>query len=114
MKPVPEHPELLGEAFDGVVDGMEIIGGGTDTNDADMQRENFVRQRQRRHPESEEAPYPSDEDFVRALEYGSLPAGGSGIGIDRLTMILAGAENLRDVILFPSMRERTDPGRGST
>ena len=104
VKPVPEHPELLGEAFDGVVDGMEIIGGGTDTNDADMQRENFVRQRQRRHPESEEAPYPSDDEFVRALEYGSLPAGGSGIGIDRLTMILAGAENLRDVILFPSMR----------
>jgi lysyl-tRNA synthetase, class II len=113
VKPVPEHPDLLGEAFDGVVDGMEIIGGGTDTNDADMQRENFVRQRQRRHPESEEAPYPSDDEFVRALEYGSLPAGGSGIGIDRLTMILAGADNLRDVILFPSMRQ-TDPGRGST
>ncbi len=104
VKPVPEHPDLLGEAFDGVVDGMEIIGGGTDTNDADMQRDNFVRQRKRRHPESEEAPYPSDDEFVRALEYGSLPAGGSGIGIDRLTMILAGAENLRDVILFPSMR----------
>jgi lysyl-tRNA synthetase, class II len=104
VKPLPEHPELLGEAFDGVVDGMEIIGGGTDTNDADMQRESFVRQRQRQHPESEEAPYPSDDEFVRALEYGSLPAGGSGIGIDRLTMIIAGAENLRDVILFPSMR----------
>jgi len=108
VKPAPEHPELLGEAFDGVVDRMEIIGGGTDTNDADMQRENFVRQRQRRHPESEEAPYPSDDEFVRALEYGSLPAGGSGIGIDRLTMILAGAENLRDVILFPSMRPSQD------
>jgi lysyl-tRNA synthetase class 2 len=87
---------------------MEIIGGGTDTNDADMQRENFVRQRQRRHPESEEAPYPSDDEFVQALEYGSLPAGGSGIGIDRLTMILADAENLRDIILFPSMRPAAD------
>jgi len=104
VKPVPAHPELLGEAFDGVVDGMEIIGGGTDTNDPEMQRENFVRQRQRRHPESEEAPYPSDDEFVRALEYGSLPAGGSGIGIDRLTMIVAGVDNLREVILFPSMR----------
>jgi lysyl-tRNA synthetase class 2 len=108
VKPVAEHPELLGEAFDGVVDGMEIIGGGTDTNDADMQRENFVRQRQRRHPESDQAPYPSDDEFVRALEYGSLPAGGSGIGIDRLTMILADAENLRDVILFPSMRPASE------
>jgi lysyl-tRNA synthetase class 2 len=107
VKPVPEHPELLGEAFDGIVDGIEIIGGGTDTNDPDMQRENFVRQRQRRHPESEEAPYPSDEEYVRALEYGSLPASGSGIGIDRLTMIVAGVENLREVILFPSMREES-------
>jgi lysyl-tRNA synthetase class 2 len=105
VKPVPEHPDLLGEAFDGIVDGLEIIGGGTDTNDPDMQRENFVRQRQRRHPESEEAPYPSDDEYVRALEYGSLPASGSGIGIDRLTMIVAGVENLREVILFPSMRE---------
>ncbi len=109
VKPVPRRPEQLedrelGEAFDGVVDRMEIIGGGTDTNDADMQRDNFVRQRKRRHPESEEAPYPSDDEFVRALEYGSLPAGGSGIGVDRLAMILADAENLRDVILFPSMR----------
>lgn len=104
VKPARACPEKLGEAFDGVVDKMEIIGGGTDTNDADMQRESFVRQRRRRHPESEEAPYPSDDEFVRALEYGSLPAGGSGIGIDRLAMILAGAENLRDVILFPSMR----------
>ena len=105
VKPVPEHPELLGEAFDGIVGGIEIVGGGTDTNDPDMQRESFVRQRQRRHPESEEAPYPSDDEYVRALEYGSLPASGSGIGIDRLTMILAGAESLREVILFPSMRE---------
>jgi len=105
VKPVPEHPELLGEAFDGIVDGLEIIGGGTDTNDPEMQRENFVRQRQRRHPESKEAPYPSDDEYVRALEYGSLPASGSGIGIDRLTMVVAGVENLREVILFPSMRE---------
>jgi lysyl-tRNA synthetase, class II len=105
VKPVPEQPELLGEAFDGIVDGIEIIGGGTDTNDPEMQRQNFVRQRQRRHPESEEAPYPSDEEYVRALEYGSLPASGSGIGIDRLAMIVTGAENLREVILFPSMRE---------
>jgi len=105
VKPVPEHAELLGEAFDGIVDGIEIIGGGTDTNDPEMQRQNFVRQRQRRHPESEEAPYPSDEEYVRALEYGSLPASGSGIGIDRLAMIVTGAENLREVILFPSMRE---------
>jgi lysyl-tRNA synthetase, class II len=108
VKPVPDHPELLGEAFDGIVDGLEIIGGGTDTNDPEMQRESFVRQRRRRHAGSQEAPYPSDDEYVRALEYGSLPASGSGIGIDRLTMIMAGADNLRDVILFPSMRPAAD------
>ncbi len=58
MKPVPEHPELLGEAFDGIVDGMEIIGGGTDINDPDEQREHFVGQRERRHPELRRTPYP--------------------------------------------------------
>ncbi|MGE5283079.1 MAG: lysine--tRNA ligase [Chloroflexota bacterium] len=110
VKPVPEHPDLLGEAFDGIVDGLEIIGGGTDTNDPEMQHENFVRQRLRRHPESEEAPYPSDDEYVRALEYGSLPASGSGIGIDRLTMIVAGVDNLREVILFPSMRPSSADG----
>jgi len=105
VKLVPGHEEKLGEAFDGIVAKIEIIGGGTDTNDPDMQRDSFVRQRQRRHPESEEAPYPGDDEYVRALEYGSLPASGSGIGIDRLAMIVAEAEKLRDVILFPSMRE---------
>jgi lysyl-tRNA synthetase class 2 len=108
VKPHPEYPELLGEAFDGIVAGMEIIGGGTDVNDPEMQREHFVRQRERQEAGSEEDPHPHDEEFVRALEYGMLTASGSGIGIDRLMMILAGAENLRDVILFPSMRQTAD------
>jgi len=105
VKPHPEHPELLGEAFDGIVAGMEIIGGGTDVNDPEMQREHFVRQRERQEAGSESDPHPHDEEFVRALEYGMLTASGSGIGIDRLMMIIAGADNLRDVILFPSMRQ---------
>jgi lysyl-tRNA synthetase, class II len=105
VKPQPDYPDQLGEAFDGFVDGIEIIGGGTDTNDPEMQRQSFIRQRQRREAGSAEAPYPNDDEYVRALEFGSLPASGSGIGIDRLTMILAGVESLRDVILFPSMRQ---------
>jgi lysyl-tRNA synthetase, class II len=108
VKPHPEHPKLLGEAFDGIVAGMEIIGGGTDVNDPDMQREHFVRQRERQEAGSESDPHPHDEEFVRALEYGMLTASGSGIGIDRLMMVIAGAENLRDVILFPSMRPAAD------
>jgi lysyl-tRNA synthetase class 2 len=87
VKAYPEHPQLC-EAFDGIVAGMEIVGGGTDINDPDE-------------------PQPLDEEFVRALEYGMLPASGVGLGIDRLMMILTGVETLREVVLFPAMRETT-------
>jgi lysyl-tRNA synthetase class 2 len=104
VKPVPGHP-LLGEAFDGIVAGMEIVGGGTDINDPIEQRRRFVEQRERRESGAEETPHEHDEEFVRALEYGMLTASGCGLGVDRLMMILTGAQTLRDVILFPSMRE---------
>jgi len=103
--PQPDHPELLGEAFDGIVGGMEVIGGGTDVNDPEMQYRHFVKQRERQEAGSEDSPHQHDEEFVRALEYGMLTMSGSGIGIDRLMMILAGVDNLREVILFPTMRE---------
>jgi len=105
--PQEDHPELLGEAFDGIVGGMEVIGGGTDVNDPEMQYRHFVKQRERQEAGSEESPHQHDEEFVRALEYGMLTMSGSGIGIDRLMMILAGVDNLREVILFPAMREAT-------
>jgi lysyl-tRNA synthetase, class II len=104
----PEHPELLGEAFDGIVAGMEILGGGTDINDPIEQRRRFVEQRKRQEAGGEETPRPSDEEFVQALEYGMLTMSGSGLGIDRLLMVLAGVENLREVILFPTLREAAD------
>ena len=105
VKPVPEHPELLAAAFDGIVGGMEIVGGGTDVNDPIEQRRHFVEQRERRESGAEETPHEHDEEFVRALEYGMLTASGCGLGVDRLMMILSGAKTLRDVILFPAMRE---------
>ncbi len=105
VKPVPEHPELLAAAFDGIVAGMEITGGGTDVNDPIEQRRHFVEQRERQESGAEPTPHEHDEEFVRALEYGMLTASGSGLGVDRLMMILSGAKTLRDVILFPSMRE---------
>ena len=108
VKPVPEHPQLLAAAFDGIVAGMEITGGGTDVNDPIEQRRHFVEQRARQESGAEETPHEHDEEFVRALEYGMLTASGSGLGVDRLMMILSGAKTLRDVILFPSMREASE------
>jgi lysyl-tRNA synthetase, class II len=113
VKPEREHPQLLGEAFDGIVAGMEIVGGGTDINDPIEQRRRFVEQRERQEAGAEESPHPHDEEFVRALEYGMLPASGCGLGVDRLMMILTGSKTLRDVILFPTMREAAgDPAPG--
>ncbi len=108
VKPNPEHPELLADAFDGIVGGMEIVGGGTDVNDPVEQRRHFVEQRERQEKGAEDDPHPHDEEFVRALEYGMLIASGCGLGVDRLMMLITGAKTLRDVILFPAMRERND------
>ena len=72
----------------------------------------FVEQRERQESGAEENPHEHDEEFVRALEYGMLTASGCGLGVDRLMMILTGSKTLRDVIIFPSMRERP-PRRGA-
>jgi lysyl-tRNA synthetase, class II len=104
VKAHPDDPKVC-EAFDGIVAGMEIVGGGTDLNDPIEQRRRFVRQRERQESGAEADPHPHDEEFVRALEYGMPPASGCGVGIDRLLMILTGAKTLRDVIIYPAMRE---------
>jgi lysyl-tRNA synthetase class 2 len=104
VKVHPESPRIC-EAFDGIVAGMEIVGGGTDLNDPVEQRERFVKQRERQESGAEADPHPNDEEFVRALEYGMPPASGCGLGIDRLLMIMTGAKTLRDVIIYPAMRE---------
>ncbi|HET8566053.1 MAG TPA: lysine--tRNA ligase [Solirubrobacterales bacterium] len=104
VKTHPDDPKVC-EAFDGIVAGMEIVGGGTDLNDPIEQRRRFVKQRQRQESGAEPDPHPHDEEFVRALEYGMPPASGCGLGIDRLLMIMTGAKTLRDVIIYPAMRE---------
>ncbi|HEU4706632.1 MAG TPA: lysine--tRNA ligase [Solirubrobacterales bacterium] len=106
VKVHPESPRIC-EAFDGIVAGMEIVGGGTDLNDPVEQRERFVKQRERQERGAEADPHPHDEEFVRALEYGMPPASGCGLGIDRLLMIMTGAKTLRDVIIYPAMREQS-------
>ncbi len=103
----PREPEVC-EAFDGIVAGMEIVGGGTDINDPIEQRQRFIGQRERQEKGAEYDPHPHDEEFVRALEYGMPPASGCGLGIDRLLMIMTGAKTLRDVIIYPAMRELSE------
>jgi lysyl-tRNA synthetase class 2 len=104
VKVHPDDPKVC-EAFDGIVAGMEIVGGGTDLNDPIEQRKRFIEQRERQEKGAEDDPHPHDEEFVRALEYGMPPASGCGLGIDRLMMILTGSKTLRDVIIYPAMRE---------
>jgi lysyl-tRNA synthetase class 2 len=99
-----DDPKIC-EAFDGIVAGMEIVGGGTDLNDPIEQRKRFIGQRERQESGAEEDPHPHDEEYVRAMEYGLPIASGCGLGIDRLMMILTGSKSLRDVIIFPAMRE---------
>jgi len=98
----PEEPDLV-ERFEIYAAGMEIGNAYTELNDPQEQRRRFEMQLGMRERGDDEA-HQMDEDYVRALAYGMPPAGGEGIGIDRLTMILTGSKSIRDVILFPLLR----------
>ena len=91
-----EDPTTL-DVFELCIGGMEIAPAYSEQNDPDVQREMFEKQ-------AGGEPQSVDQDFLFALEHGMPPAGGMGIGIDRLCMLLTGAESIRDVILFPQLR----------
>jgi len=98
------------EHYDLVIAGMELIPGYSELSDPDEQRRSFEIQAEARE-KGEEETHPLDEDFLQALEHGMPPAGGLGLGVDRLLMILADVPSIRDVIVFPHHRPRTDdPG----
>jgi lysyl-tRNA synthetase class 2 len=96
--------EGLVERFEAFVGGMEIANAFTELNDPDDQRRRFESQRALAAAGDEET-QPYDEAFIQALEQGMPPTGGIGVGVDRVVMILAGQRTIREVVLFPAMRD---------
>ncbi len=94
-----KEDEYFADVYELAINGQEISPGYSELNDPDVQAKNFA------HQVGDEAEKQKvDEDFLNALRYGMPPAGGMGMGIDRLVMMLTGAESIRDVILFPLMK----------
>jgi lysyl-tRNA synthetase class 2 len=107
-KQKPEDPRFT-ERFELYIGGMEIANAFSELNDPDVQAERFRQQLAARDAGDQEA-HRFDADYVRALEHGMPPAGGEGIGIDRLTMLFADRASIRDVILFPLLRPEAPAG----
>jgi lysyl-tRNA synthetase class 2 len=99
-----DDPRVV-ERFEYYVGGMELGNAFSELNDAEEQAQRFAMQVEEGAGGNVEAEQ-GDPDYVEALSYGMPPTGGIGLGIDRLTMVLAGKDSIRDVILFPAQREK--------
>ncbi len=114
-KQKPDEPDWT-ERWEIFVGKMEIANGFSELNDPEDQRRRFEGQLKERERGDEEA-HQMDEDYIRALAYGMPPAGGVGVGIDRLAMLITDSHTIRDVILFPQLRPEkssTTEGTGDT
>jgi len=100
-----ESDASLVDAFQLVIAGTELVKAFSELNDPIDQRERFQNQEIQKKEGDGEA-QPLDEDFIEAMEYGIPPAGGVGIGIDRLVMVLTNTKNIKEVILFPTLKPR--------
>jgi lysyl-tRNA synthetase class 2 len=107
-KQKPDEPDWT-ERWEIFAGGMEISNGFSELNDPEDQRRRFEGQLKERERGDDEA-HQMDEDYIRALSYGMPPAGGVGVGVDRLCMLLTDSHTIRDVILFPLLR----PEKSST
>ena len=103
-KSKPGDPTTV-ERFEGFICGMELCNAFTELNDPFDQEARFLEMG-RDYLEDDEERHPMDEDYLRAMRYGMPPNGGFGMGIDRLVMLMTGRRSIREVILFPPLRER--------
>ena len=111
-KSKPGNPAIV-ERFEGFVGGMELCNAFSELNDPLDQEQRFIEMG-RAYEDDDEEQHPMDDDYLNALSYGMPPAGGFGIGVDRLVMLFSGRRSIREVILFPHLRSLADEETSSS
>ena len=102
-KKLPDNPKIV-ERFEGFIGGMEVCNAFSELNDPLDQRQRFEQQELLQKEYNDEEMDRLDEDFLIAMEHGMPPTGGLGLGIDRMVMVLTGNTSIREIVLFPQLR----------